>query len=182
MIKEALSMTDLKVLQLLEFIHQKISRLEETMNRQEENLKASLVLLRHQIVHVKNGIPDQDETILYSLPYNDLSPQKAFHFITQGHIDFILLNVGRETIDHKKFPTLNENLHIPLEQLKSRFHEIPKKLMPLILISEDGLDSIKACEWLASKGFYHLNNISGGLLFWPDKKNNPFFNPLSKVS
>jgi rhodanese-related sulfurtransferase len=36
-----------------------------------------------------------------------------------------------------------------------------------MIISENGLRSIQACELLIKKGFFNINNISGGHEFWP---------------
>ena len=56
-----------------------------------------------------------------------------------------------------------------MEELYVRFSEIPNKTVPILVISENGLRSIQACEILIKKGFFNINNVSGGYEFWPGK-------------
>ena len=55
----------------------------------------------------------------------------------------------------------------PLEELNMRYAEIPNRTTPILVISEVGLRSIKASELLVKKGFYNVNNVSGGYRYWP---------------
>ena len=51
-----------------------------------------------------------------------------------------------------------------------------------MIISENGLRSIQACEMLVKKGFFNINNISGGYEFWPgNEKNKPDSNPVADL-
>ena len=55
---------------------------------------------------------------------------------------------------------------IPLEELNQRITDIESKKVPILVISEEGVRSIKACELLVRQGFYSVNNISGGYHYW----------------
>ena len=82
-------------------------------------------------------------------------------------MDYILLDVSEKTYQ----PPLHLNgvIRIPLEDLNYRFAELQSKTLPLLIISENGLRSIQASELLVKKGFFNINNISGGYEFWPGK-------------
>ncbi|MGZ3808970.1 MAG: rhodanese-like domain-containing protein, partial [Bacteriovorax sp.] len=88
------------------------------------------------------------------------------------NIDFFVLDVTQKSFQVNR---LKEAIHIPLEELHVRFVEIPSKTVPVLVISENGLRSITACELLVKKGFFNINNISGGYEFWPgnETKDDP---------
>ena len=68
--------------------------------------------------------------------------------------------------------TIKEAKRIPLEELASRISELPTGSFPIMVISEQGIRSIKACEILVKKGYFNTNNISGGHECWPGHKSN----------
>ena len=72
-------------------------------------------------------------------------------------IDFIIVDVS-----DLNYPNRIEGAkRIPLEELTSRFSELPAGSFPVLVISERGIRSIKACEILVKKGYFNTNNISG---------------------
>lgn len=155
---------DLKIFQMLEFINSRLNNIEKNISRIDEKLDFSITLQRNHLVRVKNGEEIDDNMILMGRPYNDISPQKAWSIYNNPNIDFIVLDVTSKAFKGKH---LEEALHVPLEELHIRFVEIPSKTIPLLIISENGLRSIQACEILVKKGFFNINNISGGYEFWP---------------
>jgi rhodanese-related sulfurtransferase len=163
---------DLKIFQMLEFMNSRLSNIEKNIARIDEKLDFSIVLQRNHLVRVKNGEDIDDSMILMGRPYNDLSPQKAWHIYNNNNLDFILLDVSHKSsmVNKKK---IEEALFIPLEELPVRFTEIPSKTIPIMIISENGLRSISACELLIKKGFFNVNNISGGHEFWPGHDTDP---------
>jgi rhodanese-related sulfurtransferase len=80
-------------------------------------------------------------------------------------MDFIFLDVSSEQFQSKA--NIQGIMKIPFSQLERRYAEIPSKTIPIMVISEDGLYSILACEILVRKGYFNVNNISGGHQFWP---------------
>lgn len=161
---------DLKVYQMLEFINSRLNNIEKNINRIDEKLDFSITLQRNHLVRVKNGEELDDSMILMGRPYNDLSPQKAWSIFNNPNIDFFILDVTQKGFEGKR---LDGSLHIPLEELHIRFVEVPSKTVPIMVISENGLRSISACELLVRKGFFNINNISGGYEFWPGKVVEP---------
>jgi rhodanese-related sulfurtransferase len=158
---------DLKIFQMLEFINSRLSNIEKNISRIDEKLDFSITLQRNHLVRVKNGEEIDDNMILMGRPYNDLSPQKAWTVFNNPNIDFYVLDVTLKSFQGTR---LEGAIHIPLEELNMRFVEVPSKTVPIMIISENGLRSIQACEMLVKKGFFNINNISGGYEFWPGNK------------
>lgn len=158
---------DLKIFQMLEFMNTRLSNIEKNINRMEEKLDFSIMLQRNHLIRVKNGEEIDDQTILLGRPYNDLSPHRAFQIYSNPNLDYILLDVSEKT--YQTPIQLNGVIRIPLEDLHFRFAELQSKTLPLLIISENGLRSIQASELLVKKGFFNINNISGGYEFWPGR-------------
>jgi rhodanese-related sulfurtransferase len=157
---------DLKIFQMLEFINSRLNNIEKNISRMDEKLDFSITLQRNHLVRVKNGEEIDDNMILMGRPYNDLSPQKSWSIYNNPNIDFLILDVTQKAFSELR---LKDAIHIPLEELHVRYVEIPSKTVPVMVISENGLRSITACEMLVKKGFFNINNISGGYEFWPGK-------------
>lgn len=167
---------DLKSFQMLEFINSRLNNIEKNISRIDEKLDFSITLQRNHLVRVKNGEEIDDTMILMGRPYNDISPQRAWSIYNNPNVDFFVLDVTSKSF---KGTRLEESLHIPIEELHVRFSEIPSKTVPILVISENGLRSISACELLVKKGFFNINNISGGYEFWPGKDKGPEPTPSS---
>ena len=165
---------DLKSFQMLEFINSRLNNIEKNIARIDEKLDFSITLQRNHLVRVKNGEELDDSMILMGRPYNDITPQRAWSIYNNPNIDFFVLDVTSKSFTGKR---LEEALHIPIEELHIRFSEIPSKTVPILVISENGLRSISACEILVKKGFFNINNVSGGYEFWPGKDMNSSTNP-----
>lgn len=155
---------DLKIFQMLEFINSRLNNIEKNITRMDEKLDFSITLQRNHLVRIKNGEEIDDNMILMGRPYNDVSPKKAWDIFNNPNIDFLVLDVSQKSFQGNR---LQEAIQIPLEELHIRFVEIPSKTVPIMIISENGLRSISACEMLVKKGFFNINNISGGYEFWP---------------
>ncbi len=159
---------DLKAFQLLEFINTRLTNIERKISNLDEKVEFSLALQRNHLIRIKNNENIDDSIILYGQPYNDVSPQQAHFIYHDQNKDFILLDVTCR--EFKKPFSLKGVLHIPLEELKSRYIELGSKTLPIMILSEKGLRSIQACEILVRRGHYNVNNISGGYAFFPEEK------------
>lgn len=163
---------DLRFFQMLDMINNRLTNIEKNIARIEEKVDFSITLQRNHLIRVKNGQDIDDSMILYGRPYNDLTPQRAFDIYNNPDIDFILLDVSEKNFTPPE--QLDGVIHIPLEELKERCHEISSHTATIMIISEQGLRSIKACEVLIQKGYFNVSNISGGYMFWPGfKKKSP---------
>jgi rhodanese-related sulfurtransferase len=159
---------DLKIFQLLDAINNRLAHIEKNISRIDEKLDYSITLQRNHLIRIKNGQEIDDAMILMGKPYNDLPPQRAFQIYNDNDMDFMLLDVSSAHIPEED--RLKGSINIPLEELRERSSEIISKTTPILVISERGVRSIQACEILVQKGYFNLNNISGGHEFWPGKK------------
>lgn len=156
---------DLKFYQMLEFINNRLTNIERNITKIDEKLDFSIAMQRNHLIRVKNGEFIDDNMILMGLPYNDLTPAKAFEIYQNKDMDYIILDVSKQ--DYNRPSKLEGAVYIPFSELDRRYAEIQNKTTPILVISEDGLTSIQACELLVKKGFFNINNISGGYHFWP---------------
>jgi len=157
---------NLQAVQLLEFINNRLSNIEKNIQRIDEKMDYSLAIQRNHLVRIKNGEEVDDHMILMGRPYNDLSSQKAFQIYSNPNIDFIILDVSRQKNGTPESEKIAGSIRIPLEELGHRYAEIQNKTCPILVISEVGLRSIQACELLVKKGYYNINNVSGGIKYW----------------
>jgi rhodanese-related sulfurtransferase len=158
---------NLKVLQTLEYINSRLSNIEKNIIKLDEKLDFSVALQRNHLIRIKNGEFIDDNMILMGTPYNDINPKKAYEIWNNPDSDFFLLDVTSSTFNSEN--RIKGAIHIPLEELSRRYCEIQTRTTPILIISERGLRSIQASELLVKKGFYNINNISGGYEFWVGK-------------
>lgn len=159
----------LRIYYVLDRISSKLTKLEQKMDKLDEKMELSLSIQRNHLIRVKNNQPVNDEMILLGRPYNDLSPQDALRIYSNPDMDFIFLDVSEPGYEPQT--QLQNIIKISLEELPQKYQTYLNHKSPVLIISEDGLRSILACEYLVKKGFFNVNNISGGHEYWP-KKNN----------
>lgn len=159
---------DLKVFQMLEYINNRLANIEKNISRIDEKLDFSIQLQRNHLIRVKNGEDIDDSLILMGRPYNDMTPQQAFTIYSNPDIDYIILDVSEKTF----MPPgeIQGSIRIPFDELDRRYAELQSRTIPILILSENGLTSIRAAELLVKKGFFNINNISGGHQFWPGHK------------
>ncbi len=155
---------DLKFFQMLELINNRLTNIEKNISRLDEKMDFSIQLQRNHLIRVKNGAMIDDNMILMGAPYNDLSPQQAWSIIHNPDMDFLVLDVTPADFSPHG-GRITGTIHIPYETLDRRWAEIQSRTTPILVISEDGLKSIRACELLVKKGFFNINNVSGGYRF-----------------
>jgi len=165
---------ELALIQKLDHISNRLSNIEKNISRLDEKLDFSIQLQRNHLIRVKNGEFIDDNMILMGRPYNDLSPSKSFDLYNNDNIDYIILDVSESSFYEEN--RIESAINIPFEQLRTRSSEIQNKTTPILIISEKGLKSIRAAELLVQKGFFNVNNISGGHKFWPGHKNQSVSN------
>jgi rhodanese-related sulfurtransferase len=159
-------MSDLKqsAFRQLHHLEQEVARLEGKLLEMEHKMQRLLQIERNHLIRIKNQEEVSDDFLQYGRTYNDLTPEKAWKHYINPDFDFILLDVSSE--DFTPAQKLNEAIHIPWSQLPERFMEISSKTTPIMVISEDGTNSVLACELLVKRGYFNCSNISGGYKFW----------------
>lgn len=152
--------------QMQEFEKQ-ISNLEERLLQMEQRFEQQFQIERNHLIRVKNHEEMSDDFIHNGRKYQDLTPEKAWKLYSNKDYDFIFLDVSHK--DFKAPVKIQEANKIPWEDFPERFIEIASRTTPILIISEDGTNSILACEFLVKRGFYNCNNISGGYKHWKGK-------------
>lgn len=148
----------------LQAFEKQIGKLEERILELEQRLESRIQVERNHLIRVKNNEEITDEFIYQGRRYHDLSPEKAWKLYNNRDFDFILIDVSAK--DYKPLRPIPEALHIPWEEFRDRFFEIQAKTTPILIISEDGTNSILACEFMVKRGYFNCNNVSGGYKCW----------------
>lgn len=143
----------------------RVAQLEHLVNQMQLKFDRDMQIQRNHLVRIKNGEELSDAFLMAGMSYRDLDPKTAWKLFQDDNFDFVFLDVSQQDfVPDEKRPV--ETLHIPLEQLEQRRDELRNKTTPIFIISEDGLRSILACEFLSRHGHYNCNNVSGGWSFW----------------
>lgn len=153
------------VFYLINNLSKEIEALEAKIFELERKLEKSLSVERNHLIRVKNKEDVSDDFLYNGRSYQDLTPERAYKLYKNQDFDFILLDVSNRNYSPEE--RLPEAIHIPWEELEARFLEITQMTTPILVISEDGVKSVLACEFLVKRGFYNCNNVSGGYKFWP---------------
>ncbi|MCK5882776.1 MAG: rhodanese-like domain-containing protein [Bacteriovoracaceae bacterium] len=155
----------MNVFESINIISERLDDIEKRIGELEKMSGLELSIIRNHLVRVKNGEPLDDHFLLTGAPYRDISPGDAIAIYQNPDSNYFFLDVTEAGFNHEM--RIEEAINIPLSELPRRFTEINKdKAIPIMVISENGLGSIHACELLTGKGYYNLNNISGGYEHW----------------
>ena len=147
----------------------RVEYLENIVAALENRVLSLTSMLKSHSIRINAGEELSLDYITRNSKYLDLSPEKAFKFYNDKDKNFILLDVSSE--DYVPLADLPEAVIYPIEQIDSFIETCPNKATSILVISEDGLRSIKACEYLYKAGYFSVNNISGGYKYWPGHKN-----------
>ena len=150
-------------------LKKQVADLQLAMHKLTQELHFEAGLKKSHILRLKNGDSISDDYIINKRSYVDLTPEAAYKIYNNLDQDFVLLDVSANSYEPiKEFP---EALKIPLDDLAQNLHRLPGKSKHYMIISENGVKSIKACKFLNLHGFFYLSNISGGYSYWPEFKN-----------
>ena len=149
---------------LINILSKRVGHLESQIVKLQEELDKQVQVHRSQLIRLKNQENLSDQHILNGNVYYDLSPEQASELYHDPDFDFILLDVSE--VNYQPQFHFENAMRIPLEDLAFRHQEIQNKKTPILIISENGLRSILACELLAKLGYFNTNNISGGHQYW----------------
>lgn len=147
----------------LKFVEAEINWLEARILELEQSLNGNTQVQRNHLIRVKNHQEVPDDFIYQGRKFLDLSPEKAWKTYLNKDFDFIIIDVTAADFKQNRIP---DAIHIPWDEFPERFLEITNRTTPIIIISEDGTNSILACEFLVKRGYFNCNNISGGYRSW----------------
>jgi len=144
----------------------RVASLEAQIFQLRREMDKNFAIQRQHMIRLKNQQEIPDDFLRRGRPYLDLTPEQAWRQYQDPEFDFIFLDVS-----HREFTPevarAKTTRHIPLEELADRWHELPQSSTPILVISEDGLRSILACDFFVAKGYYNCSNVSGGWRYWP---------------
>lgn len=150
-------------------LKRQVSDLQIKLREMELRFNFEIGVKKAHILKLKNGEPLSDDYVVNNRSYMDLSPEAAFEIYNDFNQDFVLLDVSANSFTPPG--ELPEAIKIPLDDLAQNLHRLPGKGKSYLVISEQGVRSIKACRFLNINGYFNLSNISGGYKFWPTFKN-----------
>ena len=140
-------------------LEKKVKKLEYKLSSYKDQQEREKLITQNHLLRVKNGEDLSDDFLTNKRTYSDLSPEKAYRLYQDESSNFYLLDVS----DKSYAPDF-------VLELSFRINEIPNRSVPIMIISENGTNSILACELLNEMGYFNINNISGGYKFWPAAK------------
>lgn len=148
----------------LDSFEKHLGDLEGKILELEQRIEKLVAIERNHLIRIKNHEEVSDDFIQSGRLYQDLTPEKAWKLYNNKDFDFIMIDVS--SIDFEAPCKIPEALHIPWEFFRERSLDIQNKTTPILIISEDGTNSILACELMSARGFFNCNNISGGYKYW----------------
>lgn len=141
-----------------------VADLEGQILKLEQKIEQLIQVERNHLIRVKNHEEISDEFIYSGRKYQDLTPEKAWKLYCNKDYDFLLIDVSDK--DYTPEVQIPEAHKIPWDEFPERFYEISSRTTPILIISEDGTNSVLACEYLTNRGYYNCSNVSGGYKFW----------------
>lgn len=159
----------LRIFQLLDKINRRLDLLEKTDKEINRKIDFLNNLNKSFLLRIKNNDQFSDEMIVFNRAYNDLTPNSAYSFYKNQNKTFVFIDVSdKDTIIPK---TIKGLIHIPLNDLELKIQNYASRNLPILIIANDGIKSILACEKLVEIGYYNINHVSGGYMCWPENQN-----------
>ncbi|RLI85192.1 MAG: pyridine nucleotide-disulfide oxidoreductase, partial [Archaeoglobales archaeon] len=109
------------------------------------------------LTHSANTIRNKIDGLLETISCFDLKEK-----IERGD-DFLILDIRNEEEFKKKRIEDERVIHIPQDELRERFKDLPKK--EIVIVCQIGSRSYESYRFLKSKGF-DCKILEGGLAFW----------------
>lgn len=142
--------------------------LENRIDELEKKITTLTEINNLNLLRLKNGHFLNDKAIFESSLYIDITAFKAHEIYLSNDHQFNILDV--EESSYERPVELTNAIKIPIGQLAQKLTDLPSRMIPLFVISKDGVKSIEACELLTQNSYYNCYNISGGYEKWPKNK------------
>jgi rhodanese-related sulfurtransferase len=98
-----------------------------------------------------------------SAGFLNLTGREAFKEAAENNA--VILDVREHRLSGYKRFNVATVIYIPVSELSEKYVTLPRDI-PLIVADTAGLRSREAMEFLQSKGFENIANLSGGLIDW----------------
>lgn len=140
------------------------------MESQVAEMKKSEVELKSQVGRLTSVLKNLGRKMVMRLPVSLESLEKglSYDLIFPAEVDaWRKAAHGGLVIDIRPAQeyargSIPHSINIPLDQLSMKFEEIDK-MQPILLVCENGIKSVSACELLTSKGYPFTYVLKGGM-------------------
>ena len=150
----------------------RLEDLERDLPRQQRNLSAeveeALIIQRRLLAKMAKGEELDPDQVEEGRLWRDVSGAEALGLLNDSDAHILDVRTPRETVGgHAEGALL-----IPVDELEARMHELPRDKRPIVIYCAAGVRSAAACDYLSSKGYDGLHNLTGGYPTWSGPRSN----------
>jgi rhodanese-related sulfurtransferase len=125
--------------------------------------------LRRMVAELAAGTPLTRQQVLDGMLWSEAGPEEGKALVAGGGVRVLDVRTRGETAGG----VIPGAVLIPVEELEQRFGEFPADGRPTLVCCAGGSRSAFACEFLSSKGYTGLVNLSGGMSSWSGPVERP---------
>jgi rhodanese-related sulfurtransferase len=137
-------------------------------NAQEE-MQQELEALRRTMSRVAAGEKLTPQMVLEGRLWREASTDEGKKMVAEGDIRLVDVRTAQET----SRGIIPGALLIPVQEIETRWKEIPRDGKRTLVYCAGGQRSAAACEFLSRQGFENLFNLSGGFMSWSGPTGQP---------
>jgi rhodanese-related sulfurtransferase len=134
-----------------------------------EEVRREIETTRRLLADVASGVKLDREQIVEGRLWRDVDPRDAVKLVGASGVHVLDVRTSGETVGG----VIPGAQLVPVGELEERVREIPTDKQTLLVVCAGGGRSAAACEFLASKGYGGLLNLTGGMGAW----NGPVVKP-----
>lgn len=129
----------------------------------EEEVKESVAGLRKLVAQMASGREVDSAMVLENRLYRD---------VTAAELQTRLADAAPHAVVDVRTPQewagghIEGALHIPVDEVQKRLHEIPRDGRAMFVICAAGGRSAAAADFLANRGYLNVFNVDGGMGQW----------------
>jgi rhodanese-related sulfurtransferase len=149
-------------------LEQRLDDLKRTVTSREADeaeVKESTEGLRKLVAQIAAGKPVDPEMVKENRLYRNSKVAELQAELASGKACVIDVRSPQEWAGGH----IDGALHIPVDDIQKRLHEVPRDGRKLFLICAGGGRSSAAAAFLANRGYLNVHNVEGGMGSWRDK-------------
>lgn len=133
----------------------RVDSLAEERDRRETNLRMVVAALA-------SGQQLSRKQVLEGILWGDVGNARAIEMVSSGGAHVLDVRTAEEVAQG----VIPGAIHVPVEEIEQRVHEIPDDGRPMLVYCAGGVRSVYACEFLTSEGYTNLFNLEAGMMSW----------------
>jgi rhodanese-related sulfurtransferase len=134
-----------------------------------EETRAELETLRRIVARLAGGEKLAPEMVLEGRLWREASAEEGKKMVAEGSVRLLDVRTPQETAQG----IIPGAVLIPVQDLESRFRELPKDGRRTLVYCAGGQRSAAACEFLSTQGYEGLYNLAGGFMSWNGPRAKP---------